>query len=102
MPDFSEGGHPVYLTVLLVAIAGLLVLGVTALRELPKPYPLTAKRTLVAAWVAAAGGTAWWAAAPGAAPLVVTVAGLGFLGATLNRGPERVSYPRATPHQPPR
>ncbi|MEV6621614.1 hypothetical protein AB0M83_13475 [Amycolatopsis sp. NPDC051106] len=91
-----------YLTVLLVAVAGLLVLGATALHELRKPYPLTAKRTLVAAWVAAAGGTGWWAAAPGAAPLVVIVAGLGFLGATLNRGPERASYPRATPHQPPR
>ena len=91
-----------YLTVLLVAIAGLLVLGAIALRELPKSYPLTAKRTLVVAWVVAAAGTGWWAAAPGAAPLVVTVAGLGFLGATLNRGPERPSYPRATPHQPPR
>ncbi|WIY01330.1 hypothetical protein QRX60_46115 [Amycolatopsis mongoliensis] len=91
-----------YLTVLLVASAGLFVLGATALRELPKPYPLTAKRTLVVAWVAAAGGVGWWAASPGAAPLVGTVAGLGFLVAALNRGPERPSYPQATPYQPPR
>ncbi|SEF24952.1 hypothetical protein SAMN05421837_102937 [Amycolatopsis pretoriensis] len=90
-----------YLTVLLAASAGLLVLGATALRELRKPYPLTAKRTFVAAWVAGAGGLAWWAASPGAGPLVVLVAGLGFLVATLNRGPERPSYPRATPYQPP-
>jgi hypothetical protein len=92
----------VYLTVLLVALAGLLVLGAVALRELPKPYPLTAKRTLVAAWLVAAGGVGWWAGAPGAGPLVVTVVGLGFLVAALNRGPERPSYPRSTPYQPPR
>lgn len=91
-----------YLTVLLVALAGLLVLGATALRELRKAYPLTAKRTFVAAWVVGAGGLAWWAVSPGAAPLVVVVVGLGFLVATLNRGPERPSYPRATPYQPPR
>ncbi|MEV6880271.1 hypothetical protein [Amycolatopsis sp. NPDC051128] len=92
-----------YLTVLLVTLAGLLVLGATAVRELPKPYPLTAKRTLVVAWLVAAAGTAWWwAAGPGAAPLVVAVVGFGFLVATLNRGPERPSYPRATPYQPPR
>ncbi|MEV7038231.1 hypothetical protein [Amycolatopsis sp. NPDC051061] len=91
-----------YLTVLLVTVAGLLVLGAVALRELPKPYPLTAKRTVVAAWMVAAGGVGWWAAAPGAAPLVVIVAGLGFLAAALNRGPERTSYPAETPYQPPR
>ncbi|WP_410676412.1 hypothetical protein [Amycolatopsis sp. cmx-4-68] len=91
-----------YLTVLLVALAGLLVLGVVALRELPKPYPLTAKRTLVVAWLVAACGVGWWAGAPGAAPLVITVVGLGFLVAALNRGPERPSYPRSTPYQPPR
>ncbi|MEU4523526.1 hypothetical protein AB0F52_33035 [Amycolatopsis sp. NPDC024027] len=91
-----------YLTVLLVTLAGLLVLGGFAVRELPKPYPLTAKRTLVAAWVVAAAGVGWWAFAPGAAPLVVTVVGFGFLVASLNRGPERPSYPRATPYQPPR
>ncbi len=91
-----------YLTVLLVALAGLLVLGGVAVRELPKPYPLTAKRTLVAAWVVGAAGVGWWAFAPGAAPLVVTVVGFGFLVASLNRGPERPSYPRATPYQPPR
>lgn len=91
-----------YLTVLLVALVGLLALGVTAVRELPKPYPLTAKRTLVVAWVIAAGGFAWWVAAPGAGALVVLVVGLGFLVATLNRGPERPSYPQATPYQPPR
>ena len=91
-----------YLTVLLVAVAGLLGLGTVAVRELPKPYPLTAKRTLVAAWVVAACGIGWWAESPGAAPLVVTVVGLAFLVATLNRGPERPSYPRSTPYQPPR
>ncbi|WIV53758.1 hypothetical protein [Amycolatopsis nalaikhensis] len=91
-----------YLTVLIVALAGVLVLGAGALRELPKPYPLTAKRTLVAAWLVAAAGTLWWGLAPGAAAIVVTVVGLGFLVATLNRGPERPSYPRATPYQPPR
>ncbi|WP_103340508.1 hypothetical protein [Amycolatopsis sp. CA-126428] len=91
-----------YLTVLLVTLAGLLVLGGVAVRELPKPYPLTAKRTLVAAWVVAAAGVGWWALAPGAGPLVVTVVGFGFLVASLNRGPERPSYPRATPYQPPR
>ncbi|MEQ0564921.1 hypothetical protein ABJI51_38090 [Amycolatopsis sp. NEAU-NG30] len=91
-----------YLTVLLVALAGLLVLGASAVHELPKPYPLTAKRTLVVAWLVAAGGVAWWGLAPGAGALVVTVVGLGFLVATLNRGPERPSYPRATPYQPPR
>ncbi|WP_329045501.1 hypothetical protein OG738_28675 [Amycolatopsis sp. NBC_01488] len=91
-----------YWTVLLVGLAGVLVLGAAALRELPKPYPLTAKRTFVAAWAVAAGGVGWWAAVPGAAPLVVTVVGLGFLVAALNRGPERASYPPATPHQPPR
>jgi hypothetical protein len=92
----------VYLTVLLVALAGTLVLGAAALRELPKPYPLTAKRTLVVAWVVAAAGVGWWAGSPGAAPLVVIVVGLGFLVAALNRGPERTSYPAATPYQPPR
>jgi hypothetical protein len=92
----------VYLTVLLVTLAGLLVLGGAAVRALPKPYPLTAKRTLVVAWVVAAAGVAWWAVAPGAAPLVVTVVWFGFLVAALNRGPERPSYPRATPYQPPR
>ncbi|SFW87392.1 hypothetical protein [Amycolatopsis australiensis] len=91
-----------YLTVLLVALAGLLVLGASTLRELPKPYPRTAKRTLVVAWLVAAAGVGWWAGAPGAAPLVVTVVGLGFLVATLNREPERPSYPVATPYQPPR
>ncbi|MGW5715389.1 hypothetical protein ACWEVP_04430 [Amycolatopsis sp. NPDC003865] len=91
-----------YLTVLLAALAGLLVLGATTLRELRKPYPLTAKRTFVVAWVVGVGGLAWWAVSPGAAPLVVVVVGLGFLVATLNRGPERPSYPRATPYQPPR
>ncbi|GAB3149908.1 hypothetical protein [Amycolatopsis sp. NPDC004378] len=91
-----------YLTVLVVALAGLVVLGASALAELPKPYPLTAKRTLVAAWVVAAAGIGWWAATPGAGPLVVTVVGLGFLVATLNRGPERTTYPRTTPYQPPR
>ncbi|MEV7097810.1 hypothetical protein AB0M80_33665 [Amycolatopsis sp. NPDC051045] len=91
-----------YLTVLFVTLAGLLVLGGTAVRELPKPYPLTAKRTLVAAWLVAAAGFAWWVAAPGAGALVVTVVGFGFLVATLNRGPERPSYPPATPYQPPR
>jgi hypothetical protein len=92
----------VYLIVLLVFLAGLLVLGASAVRELPKRYPLTAKRTLVAAWLVAAAGTAWWITAPGAAPLVVTVVGFGFLVAALNRGPERPSYPRSTPYQPPR
>jgi hypothetical protein len=92
----------VYLTVLLVILAGLLVLGASVVRALPKRYPLTAKRTLVVAWMVAAAGTGWWAAAPGAAPLVVTVAGFGFLVAALNRGPERPSYPRSTPYQPPR
>ncbi|GHG08451.1 MULTISPECIES: hypothetical protein [Amycolatopsis] len=91
-----------YLTVLLVALAGLLVLGGVAVRELPKPYPLTAKRTLVAAWVVAAAGVGWWAVAPGAAPLVLVVVGFGFLVAALNRGPERPSYPQPTPYQPPR
>ncbi|MEV4055254.1 hypothetical protein AB0J55_28975 [Amycolatopsis sp. NPDC049688] len=91
-----------YLTVLLVTLAGLLVLGATAVRELPKPYPLTAKRTLAVAWVVAAGGFGWWVAAPGAGALVVIVVGFGFLVATLNRGPERPSYPQATPYQPPR
>ena len=90
-----------YLIVLLVTLAGLLVLGVSAVRELPKPYPVTAKRTLVVAWLVAAAGVAWWAVAPGAAPLVVVVVGFGFLVAALNRGPERPSYPR-TPYQPPR
>jgi len=92
----------VYLTVLLVILAGLLVLGGVAVRELPKPYPLTAKRTMVVAWLVAAGGFAWWAVAPGAAPLVVSVVGFGFLVAALNRGPERPAYPRSTPYQPPR
>jgi hypothetical protein len=92
----------VYLTVLLVTIAGLLVLGASVLRALAKAYPLTAKRTLVVAWLAAAGGVAWWAVAPGAGPLVVVVVGFGFVVAALNRGPERPSYPRATPYQPPR
>nr|WP_225956085.1 hypothetical protein [Amycolatopsis lexingtonensis] len=87
---------------MIVALAGLLVLGVAAVRELPKPYPLTAKRTLVAAWLVAATGVGWWVAAPGAAALVVSVVGFGFLVATLNRGPERPSYPPATPYQPPR
>ncbi|WP_206794425.1 hypothetical protein [Amycolatopsis sp. MtRt-6] len=91
-----------YLTVLLVILAGLLVLGAVAVRELPKPYPLTAKRTLVVAWLVAAGGFGWWVLAPGAAPLVVAVVGFGFLVAALNRGPDRPSYPRATPYQPPR
>ncbi|MBE8525033.1 hypothetical protein ILP97_47440 [Amycolatopsis sp. H6(2020)] len=91
-----------YLTVLLVILAGLLVLGGVAVRELPKPYPLTAKRTLVPAWLAAASGFAWWAFAPGAASLVLSVVGFGFLVAALNRGPERPSYPRSTPYQPPR
>ncbi len=91
-----------YLTVLLVTLAGLLVLGVSAVRELPKPYPVTAKRTVVVAWLVAAAGCAWWAGSPGAAPLVVIVVGFGFLVAALNRGPERPSYPRATPYQPPR
>lgn len=91
-----------YLIVLLVTLAGLLVLGASVLRELPKAYPLTAKRTLVVAWLVAAGGIAWWAAAPGAGPLVVAVVGFGFAVATLNRGPERPSYPRSTPYQPPR
>ncbi|NBH10824.1 hypothetical protein [Amycolatopsis sp. SID8362] len=91
-----------YVVVLLVALAGLLVLGGAAVRELPKPYPLTAKRTLVAAWLVAAAGIAWWFAAPGSAALVVTVVGFGFLVATLNRGPEQPSYPQATPYQPPR
>jgi CHASE2 domain-containing sensor protein len=90
------------LIVLLVALAGLLVLGATAVRELRKPYPITAKRTFVVAWLVAAAGFAWWAGAPGAAPLVVIVVGFGFLVAALNRGPERQSYPRATPYQPPR
>ncbi|MGW4057867.1 hypothetical protein ACWEGE_06290 [Amycolatopsis sp. NPDC004747] len=91
-----------YLTVLLVVLAGLVVLGGVAVRELPKAYPLTAKRTLVAAWLVAAGGFGWWVAAPGAAALVVVVVGFGFLVAALNRGPERPSYPRPTPYQPPR
>ncbi|WP_439381659.1 hypothetical protein [Amycolatopsis lexingtonensis] len=91
-----------YVTVLIVALAGLLVLGGAAVRELPKPYPLTAKRTLVAAWLVAAAGVGWWAVAPGAAALVVSVVGFGFLVATLNREPERPSYPPATPYQPPR
>ncbi|MEU7785658.1 hypothetical protein [Amycolatopsis sp. NPDC049159] len=91
-----------YVIVLIVALGGLLVLGATAVRELPKAYPLTAKRTLVAAWLVAAAGVGWWAFAPGAGALVVIVAGLGFLVATLNRGPERPSYPRAIPYQPPR
>lgn len=91
-----------YLTVLLVVLAGLVVLGGVAVRELPKAYPLTAKRTLVAAWLVAAGGFGWWVAAPGAAALVVVVVGFGFLVAALNRGPERPSYPRSTPYQPPR
>ncbi|MGW3963507.1 hypothetical protein ACWED2_27075 [Amycolatopsis sp. NPDC005003] len=91
-----------YLTVLLVILAGLLVLGGVAVRELPKAYPVTAKRTLVLAWLVAAAGFGWWAVVPGAAPLVLTVVGFGFLVAALNRGPERPSYPRATPHQPPR
>ncbi len=91
-----------YLFVLLVSLAGLLVLGGVAVRELPKPYPLTAKRTLVLAWLVAGAGVAWWAFAPGAAPLVLAVVGFGFLVAALNRGPERPSYPRATPYQPPR
>lgn len=91
-----------YLIVLLVTIAGLLVLGASVLRALPKAYPLTAKRTLVVAWLAAAAGVAWWAFAPGAGPLVVVVVGFGFVVAALNRGPERPSYPRATPYQPPR
>lgn len=90
------------LFVLLVAIAGLLVLGVSVLRALPKAYPVTAKRTLVVAWLVAAAGIGWWAGAPGAGPLVVIVVGFGFLVATLNRGPERPSYPRSTPYQPPR
>ena len=102
MPGSAKEDITVYLTVLLVSLAGVLVLGVGAARELPKPYPLTAKRTLVVAWLVAAAGTAWWAAAPGAAPLVVAVAGFGFLVATLNRGPERPAYPRAMPYQPPR
>jgi hypothetical protein len=92
----------VYLTVLLVILAGLLVLGGVAVRELPKPYPLTAKRTLVGAWLAAAAGFGWWVFAPGAASLVLSVVGFGFLVAALNRGPERPSYPRSTPYQPPR
>jgi hypothetical protein len=92
----------VYWTVLLVTSAGLLVLGGTAVRELPKPYPVTAKRTLVVAWLVAAAGVVWWALAPGAGALVVTVVGFGFLVATLNREPERPSYPRPTPYQPPR
>ncbi|MEU4248717.1 hypothetical protein AB0F15_15050 [Amycolatopsis sp. NPDC026612] len=91
-----------YLTVLLVTLAGLLVLGASAVRELPKPYPVTAKRTLVVAWLVAAAGCGWWAGAPGAAPLVVSVVGFGFLVAALNRGPERPSYPSTTPYQPPR
>lgn len=90
-----------YLTVLLVAAAGLLVLGAAAVRELPKSYPLTAKRTLVVSWLVAAAGTGWWAAAPGAAPIVVCVVGLGFFVAGLNRGPELPSYPQPTPYQPP-
>jgi hypothetical protein len=92
----------VYWIILLVAAAGLLVLGASTVRELPKPYPLTAKRTLVAAWVVAAAGVVWWALAPGAGPLVVTVLGLGFLVATLNRDQERRSSPGRTPYQPPR
>jgi hypothetical protein len=92
----------VYLTVLLVTLAGLLVLGGVAVRELPKPYPHTAKRTLVVAWVVAAAGVGWWVFAPGAAPLVLTVLGFGFLVAALNRGPARPAYPRSTPYQPPR
>jgi ABC-type dipeptide/oligopeptide/nickel transport system permease subunit len=83
-------------------LAGLVVLGVAAVRELPEPYPRTAKRTLVAAWLVAAAGFAWWVVAPGAGALVLTVVGFGFLVATLNREPERPSYPRATPYQPPR
>ncbi|MEV6832389.1 hypothetical protein [Amycolatopsis sp. NPDC051102] len=102
MPDSPKEDILVYLTVLLVALAGLLVLGGVALRELPKPYPLTAKRTLVVAWVVAAGGLGWWAVDPGAGALVVLVVGLGFVVATLNREPERPSYPQATPYQPPR
>lgn len=91
-----------YWTVLVVTLTGLVVLGAAALRELPKPYPLTAKRTIVVAWLVAAAGVGWWAGAPGVAPLVVSVVGFGFVVATLNRGPERPSYPRATPYQPPR
>src|SRR3712207_4849324 len=102
MPYSPKEDIPMYLTVLLVTLAGLLVLGGSALRELPEPYPLTAKRTLVAAWVTAAAGFGWWVFAPGAAPLVVTVVGFGFLVAALNRGPERPSYPSPTPYQPPR
>ncbi|MEU0532109.1 hypothetical protein [Amycolatopsis tolypomycina] len=91
-----------YLTVLLAILAGLLVLGAVAVRELPKAYPVTAKRTLVAGWLVAACGFGWWVVAPGAAALVVAVVGFGFLVAALNRGPERPSYPRSTPYQPPR
>jgi hypothetical protein len=92
----------VYWIILAVTAVGLLVLGASTLRELPKPYPLTAKRTLVGAWVVAAAGAGWWAAAPGAGPLVVIVLGLGFLVATLNRDHERRSSPGRTPYQPPR
>jgi hypothetical protein len=94
-----------YWTVLIVAFAGLVLLGVVAARELSAPYPATAKRTLVAAWLVAAGATAWWAARPGAAPLLVAICGFAFLAATLNRKGEP-SAPsadgRRTPYQPPR
>lgn len=92
-----------YWIVLLVAIGGLVLLGVVAARELAGPYPLTAKRTLVLAWLVSAGATAWWAAAPGAAPLVVTIGGFAFLAATLNRKHDADSRDsRRTPYQPPR
>jgi hypothetical protein len=94
-----------YWTVLIVALAGLALLGVVAAQELSGPYPATAKRTLVAAWLVAAAATAWWAARPGAAPLVVAVCGFAFLAATLNRKHEPAAPPvddRRTPYQPPR
>ena len=92
-----------YWTVLLVGLAGVLVLGAAALRELPKPYPLTAKRTFVAAWAVAAGGVGWWAAVAGGRSARRHRCGAwAFSLRRLNRGPERASYPPATPHQPPR
>jgi hypothetical protein len=94
-----------YWTVLIVALAGLVLLGVVAARELSGPYPRTAKRTLVTAWLVAAGAIAWWAVRPGAAPLVVAVCGFAFLAATLNRKRAPSAPPadsRRTPYQPPR
>ena len=90
-----------YWTVFVIATAGLLVLGAWTAQELRSPYPLTAKRTFVAAWLVAAAGVAWWAGHPGAAPLIVTVAGVVFLAATLNRRHELTGERRRTPYQPP-